>query len=548
MNCKIIFFLFVIIFNPDKIFSQPVKEWVNRYNGPGNSFDIVSKSIIDKYNNIYVYGSSVGMGTLTDMTVIKYSNGGKEIWTARYNGTGNGTDQINSACLDKLDNFFITGFTSDSSSTINLTTVKYDSAGKIIWMKIFHDNSFLSSYGQDVAIDTLGNVLICGAVRDKIDGRYKIIYIGYSNDGNTLGKIVINENGEGDDAPVKIRIDNINNVIIAGSANTNPNNKDLFLIKFGSSFNLLWTKSINGTSNTDDYTSDIILDENNNIYLCGSINNNFTSSDYYYTKINPYGMTVWEGYYNGNGNYADIPSSISIDSLKNTYITGYVFSDSAFGSEDMLTLKISPGGVKIWEAQYNGLANGIDLGNSITTDNSGNVYVGGATERGFTQTTFALLKYNSSGILQWFIDYEGASVCEDFVYNVKLDIANNIYATGISLGEGTDYDFTTIKYSQTTGVNSISQITPDKYYLSQNYPNPFNPGTVIGYQLYVSNNVSIKVCDILGKGVATLINQKQKAGSYKIGFDGSNLPSGIYFYSLLVDGNNIDTKQMLLLK
>jgi len=96
--------------------------------------------------------------------------------------------------------------------------------------------------------------------------------------------------------------------------------------------------------------------------------------------------------------------------------------------------------------------------------------------------------------------------------------------------------------------NEVVIGVPEKFSLWQNYPNPFNPNTVISYQLPVSNFTSLKVYDALGKEVATLVNQIQNAGYYAIDFAGSNFSSGAYFYRLIVDGNIIDTKRMVLLK
>ena len=87
-------------------------------------------------------------------------------------------------------------------------------------------------------------------------------------------------------------------------------------------------------------------------------------------------------------------------------------------------------------------------------------------------------------------------------------------------------------FENPVSVNSnISNIVVD-YKLYQNYPNPFNPKTVIRYQLSVSNFVSVKVFDFTGKEIAILLSRKQNAGSHELVFDGSNLSSGIYFYTL----------------
>lgn len=89
--------------------------------------------------------------------------------------------------------------------------------------------------------------------------------------------------------------------------------------------------------------------------------------------------------------------------------------------------------------------------------------------------------------------------------------------------------------------------TPTHFSLSQNYPNPFNPVTTINYQLPMSGNVTLKVFDVLGKEVASLVNEKKEAGSYTVEFSVTNLASGTYFYRLKA-GDFIQTKKMIILK
>ena len=97
-----------------------------------------------------------------------------------------------------------------------------------------------------------------------------------------------------------------------------------------------------------------------------------------------------------------------------------------------------------------------------------------------------------------------------------------------------------------TAVNDVSNL-PNKFELSQNYPNPFNPSTVISYNIPKAANVTLKVYDVLGREVATLVNQFQNANSYKVRFNASSLSSGVYLYKIEA-GNFIMTKKMLLLK
>lgn len=100
------------------------------------------------------------------------------------------------------------------------------------------------------------------------------------------------------------------------------------------------------------------------------------------------------------------------------------------------------------------------------------------------------------------------------------------------------------KYSEVLEVNFTNV---DKYFLEQNYPNPFNPGTKISFSIPSSDFVSLKVYDVIGKEVATLVDDVKSEGNYNVEFDASSLPSGIYFYKIRA-GHFVETKKMVLLK
>jgi hypothetical protein len=95
-------------------------------------------------------------------------------------------------------------------------------------------------------------------------------------------------------------------------------------------------------------------------------------------------------------------------------------------------------------------------------------------------------------------------------------------------------------------VKNVKNI-PVGYSLSQNFPNPFNPTTAISYQLSANSHVKIKVYDLFGREVATLVNENKPAGNYSVKFDGNRLVSGIYFYRMEA-GSFSQTKKLLLLK
>ena len=98
-----------------------------------------------------------------------------------------------------------------------------------------------------------------------------------------------------------------------------------------------------------------------------------------------------------------------------------------------------------------------------------------------------------------------------------------------------------------TAVKNLNGGVPATFALAQNYPNPFNPSTEISYSIPKNGMVSLKVFNVLGQEVATLVNEEQNAGNHVVSFDASKLASGIYFYTLRQEGNSI-TRKMLLLK
>ena len=115
--------------------------------------------------------------------------------------------------------------------------------------------------------------------------------------------------------------------------------------------------------------------------------------------------------------------------------------------------------------------------------------------------------------------------------------------SGILIG----YDSLSSIFNVVKATNVIEENLLRKYSLFDNYPNPFNPSTAIKFQIPKSGIVSLKVYDVLGNEVATLVNEEKPAGIYEVDFDGSELTSGIYFY-VLASNDFRESKKMVLLK
>ena len=101
------------------------------------------------------------------------------------------------------------------------------------------------------------------------------------------------------------------------------------------------------------------------------------------------------------------------------------------------------------------------------------------------------------------------------------------------------------------GITSVKNIKKNvilyRFYLAQNYPNPFNPTTTINYKIPKTSFVTLKIYNVLGKEIATLVNEEKPAGNYNVEFNAKGLSSGIYFYRIRA-GEYVQTKKMILMK
>lgn len=157
---------------------------------------------------------------------------------------------------------------------------------------------------------------------------------------------------------------------------------------------------------------------------------------------------------------------------------------------------------------------------------------------GTSLVKFNMKKENFNWIVSA-IDYHNPLVTNKFnSIAFALNAGNNITAINI-----TDVQIDTGTITKVEKIN----VPPNQYALSQNYPNPFNPATNFEFRITDFGFVVLKVFDILGKEVATLVNEEKPAGVYKIKFDASELASGVYLYQLRAN-NFIDTKKFVLLK
>jgi len=162
--------------------SSGIQQWVQRYNGPSNSFDYGKSIACDSLGNVYVTGQSEGIGTNTDYATIKYNSSGSQQWVKRYNGTGNQGDYITALTIDKSGSVYVTGYSVGSGTSTDIATIKYS-------------NQTITTLNLTAQIEGFYNITTNKLIRDTVKVYIRNINSPYTIDDST--KSVLDSNGNG---------------------------------------------------------------------------------------------------------------------------------------------------------------------------------------------------------------------------------------------------------------------------------------------------------------------------------------------------------------
>jgi len=539
---KIISLLIIYLFLTAISEAQVTQEWSKRFNGLANGIDEANSIAVDGTGNVYITGRSEESGTLNYLTLM-YNSSGVEQWGHSYNGTGNGDDRAYSIGIDGSGNVYVTGTSEGNGTGYDIVTIKYNSSGVQQWIKTYNGPGNNFDAATSIFVDESGNVYIVG-YSDGIGSDADYVTIKYNSSGVQQWIQRYNGTGNGPDRINSFTVDAQGSVYVTGQSDGDGTGIDFVTIKYHSGAEL-WVKRFNGAGNDNDIANSVIIDGSGNVYVTGESDGNGSGKDYATIKYNSGGIEQWVKTYNGPENGNDRANSIAVDGSGNVYVTGESDGSGLLG--DFLTIGYNSAGVEQWVKRYNGTANGLDIANSIVVDSFGKVYVSGTSIGSGTSYDYLTIRYNSNGNQQWIQRYNGPVNGSDIANSLFVDGSGNVYVTGRSEGNGSDYDYVTIKYSQQIGIRPISSEIPDDFSLSQNYPNPFNPETKIKFDIPKQSQVRLTVYDILGQKVETLVNEQLKPGTYEVEFEGSRIVSGVYFYNLLTEEFQA-TKKMILTK
>ena len=354
---------------------------------------------------------------------------------------------------------------------------------------------------------------------------------------------------------------------------------------------IAWYDYRNGTTNSDIYsqrisasgavqwtTNGVAICTASNFQILGSITsdgasgaiiawhdkrNGAPNSDIYSQRISAAGVVQWTS----DGVAICIASNnqewsvITSDGLNGAIIAWY---DRRSGTNwDIYAQRINESGAVQWTA--NGAEISIVTGDqertTIVSDGSGGAIITWQDYRNGTDYDIYAQRVFSNGTAQWAangIAISKAAENQEYVTLVSDATGGAIITWSDERNGSTNTDIYVQRVnadgslSGTTGVEELESVLPKDFSLEQNYPNPFNPSTKIKYSVPIVRtglalSVQLKIYDMLGNEIATLVDEYKPAGSYEVNFNASQFSSGIYFYKLQT-GSYVETKKMILLR
>lgn len=441
---------------PKDVSAQVTEEWVARFDGPVNGLDVAYDIAVDSSGNVYVTGESQKFpGKLVDYTTIKYDTNGNELWVARYNGPGNDTDRPAAIALDSSGNVYVTGMSIGNGTAWDYATIKYDSSGNELWVARYDGPGNHPDSAKAIAINNSGNVYVTGGSDEECTT------IAYDSNGVELWIARYSSPGGSGGGGNDIALDTSGNIYVTGGDIGIGLDSDFVTIKYDPNGNELWVARYNGPGNDRDISFCIELDSSGNVYVAGESFGIGTESDYATIKYDPDGNEQWVMRYNGPGDYLDVVQDMDVDPLGNVFVTGDSYG--IVNHSDAATVAYDSSGNELWIARFNGPANYFECGHSIIVDDLlEKVYVTGDSYGNMIYYDIFTIAYDYNGNELWLARYDGPVNHHDGAYGVAMDSSQNVYVTGYSWGNGTSWDFVTIKYSQEKTILQASiDIDPD---------------------------------------------------------------------------------------
>lgn len=326
-----------------------------------------------------------------------------------------------SVAVDTNGNVYVCGSSSILGSD-DIQIAKYDKSGVIQWQRSIGVGGSTSDVGYSIALDSSANVYVCGKSYSTTSSTYDIQIIKYNTSGTLLWQRQLG--GSGTETGYSVAVDGSGNAFVCGVSDATGANV-IQIAKYNTSGTIQWQRRLSGGTNSSGRS--VAVDSSGNVYVCG-ISDASGSNLSYIAKYNTSGTIQWQRSLGAAEGY-----SLSLDSSGNIYVCGYNLSNG------IQIIKCDTSGVILWQRRL--VASPNNVGRSVAVDTLGNIYVCGySNDSGNYDMVFA--KYDTSGTIQW--QRRLSSSSSDYGYSVAVDISGNVYVFGYSNIGGND-DFLVAK-------------------------------------------------------------------------------------------------------
>ncbi len=512
VKTRLVCFL-VILVNCVQAQQSPVVQWLKACEDSTHSSFSVQSIAIDSHGNFYTTGGNIpSLANLSEISTVRFSSSCNLKFFENLDSTTDDSESGSSIVVDDSGFSYVAGlrFTGPPSECI---LVRYSPGGNVDWVEHYPAPSATSC---KVILDSTGNLYL------GINSYRNILIWKVNQLGMTMDSVSIIDSAFAALTESSIVLADSGNVFIVGNRGYCLHDgddpmpicfNDGLIVKIDPQCRILWSKVV-----PNEEVIAAQRDEHGDIVVLGQGILSKYSSD---------GDTLWSKETDNEVAYM----GLAIDSRSRIIVIGYGASEFPY---DGVVVYDNDGNVR-WKQTLGNSGPGMIQYWATALDSSDNVYVIGNINNGSQGTSCLLTKFDTTGRQLWKATFARAGY--DFTMGnlLALDDSANVYAVlSSSTSHGDNGGYLVVKYTQSpsTGLVETFDRNVDNYSLFQNYPNPFNPTTVINYQLPVNGFVSLKVYDVLGREVKTLVNERQTAGSHSITFNAGVLTSGVYFYRI----------------
>ncbi len=507
---KILLFFFVILISVQHAYSQAGVKWIKQFVSSTNEYS-VSDVTTDNSGSVYITGSMTIDAFNTDVFTAKYDSLGNMIWSKTYNHSANGQDGGVKILADNNGNVFVACYLVSTARQEDWGLIKYNVTGAEQWVTVSSSNvNYPSSpshdYLFDAEFDNQGNVVLGGefSTENTVSGYPNFAVVKY----NPVSGAEIWRNSDsvdgGYDGIRSIAIDNSGNIYGCGhELHGSVNGEQMVIRKYSPSGSVAWTKLYNPSgdigSATHDFGIDVEVDAAGNIYglgVCagGGIGN---ERNVYVIKLSPSGSTIWDYTYGQMGVEENAVDGWAASNGNYYFTLNTVISAS---DSKINTVKLNSNGTLAWNNELNETTMQEYPTEIVGENNPENVVVSGAglKQPSTNWRSLLLLRYNSSGALQWrkkmnFSDGNGGATLS----GLAIGSNHNVYSAG---QEGTSHyvNAYTLRVmdatvSQSANVNSPGLISLPNTALEINVETHTGSGLLTGsWMNNVAGNVSFQ--------------------------------------------------------